>query len=234
MTRSSHAPRSAPPYREPIARGQTYPPLGFADDGTPRYGYTPPTVAAQVPVEPAPVQPGPPPPPKRDPAWRTVAGVASVLVLILVVAGALKLASSGGRDDLSVRSDPPQSQTLDDPYLDGNQNPDQSGVPSFPMPPVPGGTTPAQPSGPPLPTLYEVTTQAQSTVLYRDGDITKVTTKPGGPWSVQAVTTGLARITVLVGDGEAASCRITVDGKLVSSQQVSGGGSGMRLLVCQG
>lgn len=237
MTRPPHTPRPAPPYRPPVARGQTYPPLGFAGDGTPRYGYTAPTPAAQLPVEPSPPPAAPPPPPRRDPVWRTVAGIASVLVLVLVVAGALKLMSSGNDDDVPRRADPPLSQPLDDPYLGGNEDPNPSTTPRVPSSPsgvVPPGTrTTPRPSGPPLPTLYEGVTEGQATVLYRDGTGTRVLSTPGGPWSVQATTTGVARVTVLVPDGTSASCRITIDGELVSDNQINAGGGTLRLLVCQ-
>ncbi|AVL99328.1 hypothetical protein C6V83_02490 [Gordonia iterans] len=236
MTRPPHAPRSAPPYRQPVARGQTYPPLGFAPDGTPRYRYDAPTPAAAPPADPPPPPAPPDPePPRRDPVARTMLGIASVVVLVLAVAGVLMVFSSGGDEEnpLSQRSDPPLSQSTDDPYLeDLEENTPETIDPRRPsIPRVPGSSRPA---GPPRPTVYEVVTEGRATVLYRDGTQTKVESIQGGRWTEEAQTTGVARVSVLVAEGTTASCKITVDGQVVSERELEPGDDNLRLLVCQG
>ncbi|MFT3660418.1 MAG: hypothetical protein QM809_03190 [Gordonia sp. (in: high G+C Gram-positive bacteria)] len=234
MTRSPHSPRPAPPYRQPIARGQTYPPLGFADDGTPRYRYEPPRSAAPStpePLEPAPVSA--PEPPRGDPVNRTLVGVGGVVALVLLVAVVLALVSGGDPDEsrLAQRSDPPPVQPTDDPYLDGLE--DDSPFTIEPRPSTPR-RTPSRPAGPGSPTVYEVTTEGRATVLYRDGEGIEVVSVQGGVWTERATTHGVARVSVLVAEGSAASCKITVDREVVAEQELRETQGGLRLLVCQG
>ncbi len=232
MTRPTRAPRPAPPYRAPVARGQTYPPLGFADDGTPRYRYEPANPAAALPVEPPapPVPPAPPQPPRRDPGNRVLLGLGAVLVLVLLMAGALKLVSSSGDDDLAQRRDPVLTTMPDDPYLSEVPAP----VPPTVRPTVPRRTTPAQPTGPATPTVYEVTTTGGATLMYLDGGRTQVAVTSGGPWKMAATTHGTARVTALLQRGVAGSCKITVDGRVVASRELADDDSALRLLTCQG
>lgn len=240
MTRPPQPQRPAPPYRPPVARGQTYPPLGFADDGTPRFQYRPPNAAAELPVDPPPPPPeapgqGAPGPggPGRDPVWRTMAGIAAVIVLVLVVAGALKLLSSRGDDNqFAQRSDPPPvSQPLDDPYLDDTEDPLPSESPTRRPAPPPRSTPRSQ--GPAQETVYEAVTEGRATVLFLTDGRTQVTSISGGTWTKDAVTNGMARLTVLVTEGQKASCRITVEGEVVAERELDAS-SPLRLLTCQG
>ncbi|MFC0313436.1 hypothetical protein ACFQNE_13480 [Gordonia phosphorivorans] len=241
MTRPPHAPRPAPPYRPPVARGQTYPALGFADDGTPQYQYQPPTPAAALSVTP-PTQPpaGPPtspPEPPRDPLRRMLGGLAAVLILVLLVAAALTFFSGGDDADtrFAERSAPPATQPLDDPYLDDLENPRSSADPNAPQSPRSSAPRPSAPGtrGTPLPTVYEVTTESLTTVVFLGQGRMRVAEAPGGRWTEETVTYGDARLTLLVPEGEAASCRITVDGVEVASQEVEPSTT-VRLLTCEG
>lgn len=241
------APSSPPPYRQPVARGQSYPPLGFADDGTPRYQYQPSNPAAALPVEPsAPPPPPPPEPPRRNSPRRTLLGIGAVLLMVLALAGALMLVSSrGSSNDLAQRYDPPVPPVADDPYLSEvpplstlpRQTP-RSEVPPGPRVPgetgAPGNGVPRTPTGPPVPTIYEVTTDGQATVMYTDGARTRVDVTQGGTWTVSTTTNGVARVTVVLQRGAAASCSVTVDGKVVSRKELPANGSSIRLLTCQG
>lgn len=239
MTRPPQPQRPALPYRQPVARGQSYPPLGFADDGTPLFGYRAPTAAAELPADPPPPPQipgagpgGPPPGPRRDPVWRTMAGLAAVLVLVLVVAGALKLFSAGGDDnELAQRSElPPVSQPLDDPYLDQVPSPVPPDRTTPRQVPPPGGNRGQQ--GPPQETEYEAITEGRATVLFLTDGQTQVATTTGGTWTKDAVTTGMARLTVLVTEGQEASCKITVDGEVVAERELDAS-TPLRLLTCQ-
>lgn len=241
MTRSPKTTRSAPPYRPPIARGQTYPPLGFAEDGTPQYQYTPPDPKMVPRNEAAPVrapEPSEPEPPRQNPVRRTMLGIASVIGIVLLVAGVLALISAGNDDSLPERAAPPVTEQagdpyLDDPYLDDIEPDDPLTIePSLPS--RPRTTAPSRPLGQPQPTVYEVTTEGPATVLYRDGTQTKVISHSGGTWTQPAVTTGLARVSVLPEHGAAATCRITVDGTVVSERSLEEAQGALRILVCQG
>lgn len=228
MTRSPQAPRPAPPYRQPVARGQTYPPLGFAADGTPRYRYEPPTAAAAPPVEPPPPPPptAPPEPPRNEPLRRVLFGVGAALVLILLLAGALAFFSRSSGDDLAQRSEPVPTTVPDDPYL--------SEVPAPAPPTPPRRSTPARPTGAAVPTVYEVTTDGRATLMYVDADGAQVAVTAGGSWRVATTTHGTARVTALLQQGVSGSCTITVDGRVVARQEIAADSSPLRLLTCQG
>lgn len=234
MTRPSRAPRTAPPYRQPVARGQSYPPLGFTADGAPQYQYQPPTPAAAPPVTPPPVEPptpmASPPKPPQDPKKRMLGGLAAVLVFVLAVAAALTFFSRDDDNQFAERSAPPATQPLDDPYLDDLEDPGPSADPNAPS--APRRTTPGAP-GATAPTVYEVTTESPTAVVFLSRGRMTVGDAPGGPWVQSTVTYGgQARITLLVPEGEAASCRITIDGEEVATQQIEASTS-VRLLTCE-
>ncbi|MFZ2511254.1 MAG: hypothetical protein WAW85_09225 [Gordonia sp. (in: high G+C Gram-positive bacteria)] len=239
MTRPPQRPRSAPPYRPPVARGQTYPPLGFGDDGRPRYQYSAPNPAAELPPEPPPPPAPAPAPQKPDPTRRVVAWVAAVLVAVVVIALGIQMFSSSG-DDLagSRRSDPPVSQSLNDPYLTENDQPDPTAAvprrtprttPSVPGTRAPRSTTR---SGPPQATTYEVNTETEATIFYMADTGIKIAVVPAGKWTLTTTTHGDARVNVAVTKLQAASCSITVEGKRAVTEQLDPSGP-LRLLTCR-
>ncbi|MFT3716314.1 MAG: hypothetical protein QM774_10310 [Gordonia sp. (in: high G+C Gram-positive bacteria)] len=233
--------RSAPPYRQPVAAGQTYPPLGFDDAGNPRYGYQPSDPKAALPQpEPEPAPP-PPEPPKRDPVRRTMAGLAAVLLLVLVVAGALKLLAHDSDDDVAVRGEPPTSQNLDDPYL--SQVPkltteQPSTTPRSPRTgvPAPDGTGPddAQADGQKI--VYTVTSTGPVVIGYVDENGVDTDTSSGGEWTKSFVSAGGAlQVAAFVQPGVGASCSIQVGGRVVVKRSVEADPSagGRRYLTCE-
>lgn len=238
MTRPPHRPRAAPPYRPPVARGQTYPPLGFGDDGLPRYQYSAPNPAAELPPEPSPAPAPPPPPRKPDATGRVVGWVVAALVVVVVIAFGIALFSSSGNDLAETRrSDPPISQSLDDPYLTEDQQPDTTSVPrrtprttpSLPGTRAPGPTT--RP-GPPQETTYEVNAETEATVFYMTDSGIKIAVVPAGKWTLTTATRGDARVNVAVTRLQAASCSITVEGERVAAEQLDPSGP-LRLLTCR-
>lgn len=242
MTRPPHTPRPAPPYRPPVARGQSYPPLGFADDGTPRYEYTAPSPSAAAPPDQPPASPAPPasppPPPRRDPVRQVVTWLVAALAGILVVAFALTLFSTGGSDTADqIRSAPPASQPLDDPYLDGNEdpNPPESVLPPQPSTPrsLPPAPRSARPQGPLQEVRYEVITEVPATVFFSDQGSSRWARIPAGGWELITKTQGNGQITVFVEKGSTAECTIAVDGREVAAERLDPT-SGPGILTCRG
>ena len=240
--------RSAPQYRAPVAAGQTYPALGFGDDGTPRYTYDPPSQEHLIPVDLPPETeqaPPPPEPPRRDPVWRTMAGVASVLLLVLVVAGGLMLFNRSGEstNEWADRRPPPVSQPLDDPYLD--EVPDIDDQPKRTPTPDRRRQSPVDPGDRPTDSVpaegEEVTYTVDSTgpviVTYMGADGIDIVTTQAGTWT--ETFTGTARrlqLTVVADPGVQAGCRIEVGGKIVNEKQLPDGGdsTALRSLTCRG
>lgn len=246
MTGPSQPPNPDPRYRPPVARGQSYPPLGFADDGTPRFRYEAPTPAAALPEPPVAPPPGPPAPepPTNDPVRRAVLGVAGVIVVVLLIAGGLKLfsGSDGADESFARRGAPPISQPTDDPYLQDLEDPNpQTATPQTTTPQTttprtvpPRTSRPPGPAGPPVEALYEVTTDGRATVVYRDGTQSKVVRTEGGTWSARVTANGTPHLTVLLADGGRGACTITVEGEVVADEELGDQEGAVRLLVCRG
>ena len=234
MTRPPQQPRPVQPYRPPVAPGQTYPPLGFGDDGLPRYQYAPPTPSAELPpAPPATPEPEPGPPPKPDRSGRIGAWAAATVGAVVVIVLGITVFSPSG-DDLagSQRSDPPISPSLDDPYLTENQDPDPHRT--APRTTSPGTRAPRSThrQGQPQRTTYEVTTETEATVFYVAETGVEITIVPAGTWTMTTTTYGDARVSVAVTDLRPASCSITVEGKPVAVEQLDPSGP-LRLLTCR-
>lgn len=239
MTGPADEPRRvpAPPYRAPVAAGQTYPALGFDADGTPRFGYAPPTAAAAPPADPEPPSApvGPPPPPERRPGPRAAYAVLGVLVLLLVVVAALKVTSRDAEEPVA-RTEPPVSQPLDDPYLD-DQAPQHEDEPDTP----PGSRVPesSAPSGPGQDNRgqqvrYVVTSDGPASIAYTLGDRPMVALLSRGSWSRTFTGTGdVPALVADVMDGHSASCEIRIGTQVVAENQLSAE-SPNRTLTCKG
>ncbi|WP_132992819.1 hypothetical protein [Gordonia zhaorongruii] len=221
-----------------MAVGQQYPPLGYGPDGTPRFEYRPDTGPpgatshVEVPAEPdgpdsaGPGVSGPPPNaplPPENTGQRLAMGIAAVVVLVLVVAGGLALLSGGeDRDTLPPRAEPPLSQNTDDPYLPKSIEPKES---------VPGETGRPAPSG--LEAVLTVEAAPGSTILFIDDGQVRLQHLTEDMWEQKVQgTTGALRVSVVAAPGAPASCKITVDGRVVAHQQLPADDpSGM--LVCR-
>lgn len=220
---------STPGYRPPLAVGQVYPALGYSDDGAPMFTYddrervlagpqqTPPPPPPEV------APPAPPEPPNR---WNLAIGVASVVVLVLLVAVGFKML--GSHDDAPVsRADPPASQATDDPYLQDLPTLPESSVPRDPeIGQQPGRTGNAT-------VVYDVES-GPATILYFEGDRIRIDKNTAGAWTktVRGSQTKLLRVSVILTTDDPATCSIKVDGKTVVSES-SGSAGTSGLLTCQ-
>ncbi|MFT4087358.1 MAG: hypothetical protein QM658_09400 [Gordonia sp. (in: high G+C Gram-positive bacteria)] len=226
-----------------MTAGQSYPPLGFSSQGQPVYQYLPPDTPQPAAAQAvATTPPGPPPEPPRKPAGpgrRGLLAIAGVLVLLVVVVGALRWFGDDDATDYSRRADPPASQNVDDPYLGGNEDPNESKQRPTPSRPAtssaPGGS--AQPAAPGeyegKQVTYEVITTASATVLYIDQTSVQFGRFDGGTWRKSfTATMNPLRITVLASTGEA-SCRISVDGEAVAEKSLAADAPD-RTLTCSG
>ncbi|MGV9709640.1 hypothetical protein ACWDTI_03135 [Gordonia sp. NPDC003424] len=219
-------------YARPLER--LYPPLGFGPDGMPR------TVGPQPVSTPAPAAPDPTttspvidgdtgvddstPMPRRTSSnrglWRGLA-----LVVVLVVGLFLIVHTWAGRNADTV-TQPPVPITL----------------PTLPtiMPTIPSEGPGAQPGLPANPTapigrevVYQVMSTTSTTIIYVDPRGLRTMIGAPNTWSVTfTATSNPLRILVLAGGG-AASCTITVDGRVVATDQITEE-SPRRTVSCRG
>ncbi|MBM7368299.1 hypothetical protein [Gordonia hydrophobica] len=220
---------STPDYRPPLAVGQVYPALGYSADGAPMFTYDD---RERVLAGPQPAPPPPPPvapptaPPEPPNRWNLAIGLASVVVLVLLVAVGVK--TFGGHDDAPVsRADPPATQSTDDPYLEGLPSQPESSVPRDPE----VGQRPGQTGSATV--VYRVES-GPATLLYFEGDRIRMDKNTSGTWTktVRGSQTTLLRVSVILSTDDPASCSITVDGKtVVSESSETAATSG--LLTCQ-
>lgn len=215
-------PRPDDLYRRPLQ--QLYPPLGFTDEGAPVFvpgrpePLYPPTPSPTTPVDESSTRrddaPAVPPPPPRRSERRLV----GVLALLAVAALALFAITVGrsvlGNQDTDTATEP-SIPVIITAVPTAPDTPDNSG---------PGGTAPgADGSSPAIgkDVIYQVTSDAPTTIVYVDGD--GLRTMVGAPTSWMVTFVGNSnplRILVLAGSG-AATCTIKIGGQTVASDTIS-------------
>lgn len=239
MTGSADEPRRAPapPYRRPAAPGQSYPPLGFGPDGLPRFSYQAPSPAAELPPEPvepeAPQPEGFRPPDRRAQESRQnlIVGSIGLLVAVLLVIGAFKLFTGGDDEPVQVRSDPPLSQPLDDPYLDEGEAPrhENDDEPTTPRQSPP---TDAPADGR---ITYVATSTGDGVIRFQQGRRTLVGVLQAGTWrrSFTDDGSGPLAMELVVTPGASATCRILRGDQVIANEELSPE-TPDRTLTCRG
>lgn len=218
------------PYREPFLPGQIYPPLGFAPDGTPQYlpgqqPAPPPRREAQPPVV---VRDEEPPQQRSGNRLLGIVTVAAILAFVLLAVTIGRALTSNDQE-----SDAQQVPTIIQvPDTPTDQMPQVPGIPTN-EPDTPGAPIPGQIPSAGKAIEYQVTSSTPATIIY-SGE-RGLQTVIGAPttWSTRFTGAGgPLRVLVLAGEG-AASCRITVDGKPMVSDEIAPE-SIRRLVSCRG
>lgn len=168
-----------------------------------------------------PYPPGPYPPPYAYPGatprrsggrWVVGLVIAVVAALVLAVCGCVGLGALGGFVDGATSSGEP----YDEPYIYGPDEPDLAPTTQAPATPV---TTPSGGPGR-FTVVYEVTGTDDVSVQFYDADGTfHALDAVAAPWRLRFTANDRQKVQLVVGTTEAdggASCRITIDGKVVS------------------
>ncbi|GAB3090990.1 MmpS family transport accessory protein [Micromonospora schwarzwaldensis] len=203
----------------PGASGQpptAYPPGPYPPAAHPPGSYPP----AAYP--PAAYPPGPYPPPYAYPGgaprrsnagWAIGLVITLVVALVLAVCGCVGLGALGGLTDRRSGSGEPYER----PFIDGPAEPDGFADEPTPAPDVPVTT----PSGGPgrFTVVYEVTGTGRIPVQFYDADATFHQIDVKAPWRLRFTANDRQRVQVIVANSTSVgevSCRITIDGTVVS------------------
>lgn len=214
-------------YQQPVGP-QFYPPLGYADDGTPRYfPGQPPARPSHVPTGIGAVAPGTPaaddrraaPGPvshRAEPRQRGAVWKAAVYLIVIAVLGAATILMA--RNLLS--DDGPEEITL--PSVDTSDTWITDTAPPYPtVPDTPtkrGATVDSAGKN----VVYQATINGVGVLAYSDATGTRTDVVSEPEWRVTFTGTGAPlRLLVVATSGSSVSCAILVDGQVVAHDDVS-------------